>query len=477
MIGPSKLRSECTPWPRATSLKRSVDLIMYALVIIIWNLNSDMSWLGDTSDFPGCTTGINEWCCYCPVLGLESPKPSQSVLGTNLKVAQSEFLMWHLLTCARVSLQASINRFKTICLKLKSMGSITALLIQHRYARDPDLLGEFEALAKTAEYNVVGTFDVVGPSSARFGLRGGKVEEIKIWIEAQKPDLVFYSPSLKSSQMYRLKEEWKTEVRDRTQLILEIFDKHARTPQSKLQIEQARLSYELPFVRHQLNEHLDKERSGPRPVGQGIGPGEDPLNLRFMEIRHRIATIEDKLEKISDESELKRKRRVDSGFLEVALAGYTNAGKSTLHRALTGSQVEVANGLFTTLSTKSSDLAMDGRQVVLTDSVGFISDLPKSLLRAFNTTLMEIADADVILLVVDGSDSVSEVRRKANVCLDTFTRIGINGIPIITALNKVDLIDEAGIEQRISALDGIGLQVIPVSAMNYDQSSSVDRGN
>jgi GTP-binding protein HflX len=183
-----------------------------------------------------------------------------------------------------------------------------------------------------------------------------------------------------------------------------------------------------------------------------------------MEIRHRIAEIEDKLQKISEESELKRKRRSDSGFLEIALAGYTNAGKSTLHRALTGSQVEVANGLFTTLTTKSSDLAMDSRQVVLTDSVGFISDLPKSLLRAFNTTLMEIADADVILLVVDGSNSVSEVRRKANVCLDTFNRIGINGIPIVTALNKIDLIDAAGIEERASALDGIGSQVVPVSA-------------
>jgi len=326
------------------------------------------------------------------------------------------------------------------------------------------LLEEFEALAKTAEYNVVGTFDVVGPSSARFGIKGGKVEEIRIWIEAQKPDVVFYSPGLKSSQMYRLKEEWKTDVRDRVQLILEIFDRHARTPQSKLQIEQARLSYELPFVRHQLKEHLDKERAGPRPVGRQVGPGEDLLNLRYMEIRHRVAAIEEKLQKISEASELKRKKRVDSGFLEVALAGYTNAGKSTLHRALTGSQVEVAAGLFTTLSTKSSDLAMDGRQVVLTDSVGFISDLPKSLLRAFNTTLMEIADADVILLVVDGSNSVDEVRRKANVCLDTFTRIGINGIPIVTALNKVDLIDDAGIRERISALDGVGSEVVPVSA-------------
>lgn len=321
-------------------------------------------------------------------------------------------------------------------------------------------------MAKTAEYTVVGTFDVVGPFSAKFGIRGGKVEEIKIWIEAQRPDVVFYSPTLKSSQMYRLKEEWKTEVRDRTQLILEIFDKHARTPQSKLQIEQARLSYELPFVRHQLNEHLDKERSGPRPIGQGIGPGEDPLNLRFMEIRHRIATIEEKIQKISESQSLKRKKRIDSGFLEVALAGYTNAGKSTLHRALTGSEVEVADGLFTTLSTKSSDLALEGRQVVLTDSVGFISDLPKSLLRAFNTTLMEIAEADVILLVVDGSDTVREVQRKAGVCLDTFTRIGINGIPIVTALNKTDLIDEAGIAERLSVLNGTGSKVVPVSAMN-----------
>ncbi len=338
------------------------------------------------------------------------------------------------------------------------------MLVQHRSTGEPDLMGEFKALAWTAEYMVVGEFNIVGPMSARFGIRSGKVEEIKIWIEINKPDVVIYSPRLKSSQMFRLMEEWKTEVRDRTQLILEIFDKHARTVQAKLQIEQARLSYEIPFVRHQLRTRMQKEHSGAKPVGEQTGAGEDLLNLRIMELRHRVAMIDDKLDKISESQTLKRKKRVDAGFSEVALAGYTNAGKSTLHHALTGSDVEVADQLFTTLSTKSSELTMAGRRVVLTDSVGFISDLPRSLLRAFNTTLMEIAEADVIILVADGSDSLQEVKRKVDVCLDTFSQIGVNSVPIVTALNKIDLLSVAEVEARVSMLRNLGARVVPVSA-------------
>ncbi|MHA2026969.1 MAG: GTPase HflX [Candidatus Thorarchaeota archaeon] len=344
------------------------------------------------------------------------------------------------------------------------MVEATALLVQRRRHREPNLLSEFEALATTAEYTVVGTFDVVSAPSAKFEIRSGKAEEIHTWIEVNEPEYVLFSPKLTSGQIFRLMDLWKIEVRDRTQVILEIFDKHARTPQARLQIEQARLKYELPFERHQIRMRLQKEHTGDRPVAEQIGAGEDLLNLRIRDIRRRLAKINEKLKKISQEQAVKKKKRVHEGFIELTLAGYTNAGKSTLHRALTGSEVEVADELFTTLSTKASEIIMPGRRVVLSDSVGFISDLPGPLMQAFNTTLMEVSDADVLILVVDASDTVEEMERKVEACLDTFNEIGANGIPIVTALNKVDLLDEDEVGERMRALPETLSIIIPISA-------------
>ncbi|MFW9933702.1 MAG: GTPase, partial [Candidatus Thorarchaeota archaeon] len=171
-----------------------------------------------------------------------------------------------------------------------------------------------------------------------------------------------------------------------------------------------------------------------------------------------------KLKKISESQSLKKKKRSSEGFLEVALAGYTNAGKSTLHHALTGSQVEIADKLFTTLSTKTAILPTEARQVVISDSVGFISDLPAHLLRAFNTTLMEITEADVIVLVVDASDSLEEIDRKVKACMDTFSEIGANGIPIVVAMNKIDLITEEEANRRIKWFQDVGNSIVAISA-------------
>ncbi len=344
------------------------------------------------------------------------------------------------------------------------MESQTALLVQRRTSGEPDLLSEFEAIATTAGYSVVGTFDIVSPPSAKFGISSGKVEEIATLIEVDSPDFILFSPSLRSSQVFRLMEQWEVEVRDRTQVILEIFDKHARTQQAKLQIEKARLEYELPFERQKIRIRLQHEHTGDRPTADQVGAGEDLLTKKMSEIRHRIGLIEAKLQKISEIQELKKKRRANEGFLEITIAGYTNAGKSTLHHALTGSGVEIADHLFTTLSTKAARLESKARQIVLSDSVGFISDLPDSLLQAFNTTLMEITDADVIILVVDGADLMDEIERKLETCLTTFADIGANGVPVVIALNKIDLLSEEELSQRLDVVRPHASSVIPVSA-------------
>ncbi|MHA2424755.1 MAG: HflX GTPase family protein, partial [Candidatus Thorarchaeota archaeon] len=245
---------------------------------------------------------------------------------------------------------------------------------------------------------------------------------------------------------------------------LEIFDRHAQTPQAKLQIEQARLRYELPFERHQIRMRLQHEHTGDRPTTDQVGAGEDLLTKRMSEIRKRIAFIEAKLRKISAAQKLKRKRRSKIGFLEITLAGYTNAGKSTLHNALTGSEVEIADKLFTTLSTKTTRLEVMNRQVVISDSVGFISDLPDTLLKAFNTTLMEISEADVIILVVDASDSIEEMERKIDTCLVTFADIEANGIPVVMALNKIDMISEDELAEKLHRFESYTNAVTTISA-------------
>ncbi|MFW9887281.1 MAG: GTPase HflX [Candidatus Thorarchaeota archaeon] len=359
-----------------------------------------------------------------------------------------------------------MKRFKTVHSSHMTMTDVKALLIQRRGHKDPNLLSEFEALATTAGYEVIGSFDIIGESSAKYGIRSGKVEEIETWIQVNEPGFILFSPTLTSGQMFRLMEKWEIEVRDRTQVILEIFDRHARTPQAKLQIEQARLRYELPFQRHQIRIRLQQEHVGDRPIADQVGPGANPLDVHISHIRKRIAVIQEKLDTISKKQSLKRRGREKKGFEEVALAGYTNAGKSTLHNTLTGSEAEVADQLFTTLSTKTSTIPLPGHQVVLTDSVGFISDLPRALLSAFNTTLMGIAEADVIVLIVDGSDSLKEIERKLSTCLETFIEIEANGIPVIIALNKTDLLDEDELAQRIKLIESTHPEVVPISAKN-----------
>ncbi len=340
----------------------------------------------------------------------------------------------------------------------------SAILIQRRFYREPNLLPEFEAIAKTAGYTVLGTFDIVGPPSAKFGISTGKVEEIATWLEVEPAEFALFAPHLKSSQLFRLMERFEIEVRDRSQVILEIFDRHARTPQAKLQIEQARLRYELPFERHQIKMRLQNEHTGDRPTTDQVGAGEDLLTKRMSEIRKRIALIEEKLRKISKAQALKRKRRSRIGFLDIALAGYTNSGKSTLHNALTGSEVEIADKLFTTLSTKTTKLESLNRQVVISDSVGFISGLPDQLLKAFNTTLMEISEADVIILVVDASDSIEEMERKIDTCLVTFADIEANGIPLVMALNKADLISSDELAEKMIHYEQYANTITAISA-------------
>ncbi len=327
-----------------------------------------------------------------------------------------------------------------------------AILVRRRTYDEPARIEEFKALAETAGYNVVATFDIVAKPKTKYNLTIGKVEEIKEAIEIYEPDVVIFHGGLKSKQMFELMQKWDIEVKDRFQIILEIFEKRAGTVQAKLQIEKARLEHEIPFLRYQLNYALQKEKTGPPGSSGEHGVGEHKINIVQMEIRRRIALINRKLEEIRRQSEQRRKVRKHRGYIIISLAGYTNAGKSSLHRMLTGSNVEVMDEVFTTLSTVTKQIKLKGRKALLTDSVGFISDLPHTLVEAFKSTLEEIILSDLIILVVDFSDPIDEIKQKIKVCKVTFRDLEINSIPIVTALNKIDKMTQEETQKKYNEL-------------------------
>ncbi len=339
-----------------------------------------------------------------------------------------------------------------------------AILVRRRTYDQPARIDEFKALAETAGYEVVATFDIVAKPKTKYNLTIGKVEEIKEAIEIHEPDLVIFHGELKSKQMFELMQEWNVEVKDRFQIILEIFEKRAGTAQAKLQIEKARLEHELPFLRYQMNYALQHEKTGPPGASGEHGVGEHKINVAQMELRRRIALINRKLEEIREQTAQWRRIRKIRGFTVISLAGYTNAGKSSLHRVLTGSNVEVMDEVFTTLSTVTKEIKLKGRKAVLTDSVGFISDLPHSLVEAFMSTLEEIVLSDLIILVVDFSDPIEEIKHKLDVCMETFKELSINNVPIIMALNKIDKLTDDEIQRKFEALKDVLKNPVLISA-------------
>lgn len=249
------------------------------------------------------------------------------------------------------------------------------------------------------------------------------------------------------------------EVIDRFQLILEIFARNASSSEAKLQIQLAKLQCELPLAK----EKVKLARIEEQPGFMGLGTYE--VDIYYEAIRRQADRIREKLKGIGKKRRLHRTRRLELGFSLVFLAGYTNAGKSTLFNALVEEAVPVGSGLFTTLSTTTRAVELSRRKVLLTDTVGFIDRLPLALIDAFHSTLEETVFSDLILLIVDVSEPQGEIERKLSCCLDTLQKIGASGIPMVTALNKIDLISEDEKENRIEALKGVAPNPVPISAL------------
>ncbi|MCD6248481.1 MAG: GTPase HflX [Hadesarchaea archaeon] len=317
-------------------------------------------------------------------------------------------------------------------------------------------LPELVALSETLGYEVAGVVKQVRKPDPVYCIGRGKARELERLVRATGVEKVIFGNVLKPSQAFKLESLLGVDVIDRLQLILEIFAMRAGTMEAKLQVEYAKLKYELPRVRELIRRLKSAEQPGLR------GSGEYEVNIHYDAIKRRMNSLRRKLVSIAKSRKQRRKRRRRKGFNLVALAGYTNAGKSTLLNALTSANVAVDNMLFTTLSPKTRTINGDGpKKVLLTDTVGFISGLPPWLVEAFKATLEEIYLADLVLLLVDVSEPLPELLMKLQTSREVLREYQV---PVVTVLNKIDLISKKELGRRIGILRTITPEIIPISA-------------
>lgn len=263
----------------------------------------------------------------------------------------------------------------------------------------------------------------------------GKVAELAAAIDAGEADVLLVNDEISPSQARNLEKATGAPVLDRTAVILEIFHRHARSRAARAQVEIVRLQYTAPRLREQAAGG-DRQRGG---IG-GKGAGESRMELDSRKIRDRVAELTAELAQIQEEARTQRSRRRELN--RVALVGYTNAGKSTLMRALTGSEVYIADKLFATLDTTVRALQPETRpRILLSDTVGFIDDLPHSLVASFKSTLDEALEASLLLHLVDASDR--GWRRQLDVTRTVLTDIGAGNVPRTLVFNKLDRVGDA----------------------------------
>ncbi len=324
-------------------------------------------------------------------------------------------------------------------------------------------MAELAQLVYSAGAQVLGRFTQLrtAPDPALVVGRG-KVQEVSEWVQEKEANLVVFAGDLSPLQQRNLEMALDTRVVDRTQLILDIFAQRARSKEGKIQVELAQLLYYLPRL---TGKGVELSRLG-GTIGTR-GPGETKLETDRRHIRRRLQVLREELRQLQRRRAVQRKKRLESRYPTVALVGYTNAGKSTLLNALSGARAVVADRLFATLDPQTRRMQLpDGQVALLTDTVGFIRDLPEHLIEAFRATLEETAQAELLLEVLDASHSHVESQHHS-VC-HILGQLDLLALPRLLVLNKIDLLPADGtLEQLqrhypealpVSALDGQGLE-------------------
>ena len=332
-----------------------------------------------------------------------------------------------------------------------------------------DSLDELEQLARTAGVEVVGRdFQRLTTINPATYIGSGKVEEIKLLRHELDFNLLIFDDELSPAQLRNLERALEIRILDRTALILDIFAMHATTKEGALQVELAQYAYRLPRLTRQWT-HLSRQGVG----GVGLrGPGETQLEVDRREIGRRMAQLRRELEKVRQQRSLKRRRRRRRGMPVIAIVGYTNAGKSTLLNSLSGANVLVEDKLFATLDPTTRKVELPGgKEVLFTDTVGFIQKLPTQLVAAFRATLEEVHEADVLLHVVDATDR--NMLAKIEAVEEVLAEIEAANKPMLMALNKVDMLpssDRSSAEFSLlrhlpSELVDRYEDIVPISAM------------
>jgi GTPase len=327
-----------------------------------------------------------------------------------------------------------------------------------------------EELARAAGVEPVGA---VVQHRARPALRTyvgkGKVEELKQAFAQLGGESLIVDDELEPAQQRYLEDALQTRVVDRTQLILDIFAQHAITAEGKLQVELAQLEYNLPRMRGAW-QHLERLGGGRGTLGAGVGtrgPGESQLETDRRLARRRIAILKRRLAEVSRQRATRRKERARTAIPTIALAGYTNSGKSTLLNALTDADVSVEDRLFETLDPTTRAFEQEGRRYLVTDTVGFIRRLPHQLVEGFAATLEETLVAELVLHVADASQPEERLVEQLQAVEAVLDEIGASALPRLLTLNKVDRLDALSRRRlasrfrdalQISALTGEGLE-------------------
>lgn len=321
------------------------------------------------------------------------------------------------------------------------MPDLKTLLVECLTPQSKSRMDEMDDIAKAAGYNVVGHVTQRREAvDAAYCIGEGKLDEVARTVEEDSIEALIFTRQLSAGQIFRIKKKIGegTQVLDRNLLILEVFEKRASTRETQLQIALARLRYMFSWGR----ESVRMRGIASEQMGRG-GPGQYPYEVYEAMSRKRISKIERELSELRSKKAHLREHRGSAGFQTVALTGYTQSGKTTLFNRVTSESKEIGMGPFTTLSTFARKVSMPRKKgsadsFILIDSIGFIEDLNPILLNAFHTTLNELANSNLILLIVDGSDNIQTAKRKLSASHEVMEK-EISGVPVLICINKVDV--------------------------------------
>ncbi|UUF07298.1 GTPase HflX [Turicibacter bilis] len=348
-------------------------------------------------------------------------------------------------------------------MKMRKRGIIVGININNKNNFEESII-ELKNLCIACDIEIVGEMEQnLKKINPTFYMGSGKIEELRDLIEEMNAEIIVFNNELSASQIKNIEEEVKCSIIDRTALILDIFANRAKTREAKLQVEVARLQYELPRLIG-ANENLGRQSGG---VGtKNRGAGETKLELDRRRIEDRIASLNKELEILKYQRNTQKNKRKKSSIPNVALVGYTNAGKSSVMNVLVekfinkeDKKVFEKNMLFATLETYVRNIKLhNNKSFLLYDTVGFVGDLPHNLVKAFRSTLEEVCDADLLVHIIDISNP--NYKNQIDVTNETLSQIGADNIPMIYVYNKIDLIDLDKLDNNkilISAKRDIGI--------------------